>query len=99
MLFTEEALDEQRDENQSGRVPNENKDAVGIWTLEFDGSYVSSGSKAGVVLISLEGELEPMAFKLEFWNTNNTAKYEALLLAIMTMIERGIKILKSQGDA
>ena len=38
-LFTEKGLDEQRDENQSGRVPNENKDAVGIWTLEFDGSY------------------------------------------------------------
>ena len=98
-MFTEEALDEQRDENQSGRVPNENKDATGIWTLVFDGSCASLGSRAGVVLISPEREPEPMAFKLEFGNTNNTTEYEALLLGVTIVKERGIKILKAWGDA
>ena len=52
-----------------------------------------------MVLISLDGESEPLAFKLEFGNTNNIEEYEALLLGIVTTKERGIKILKAQGDA
>ena len=50
-------------------------------------------------MISLEGEVEPLAFKLEFGNTNNIVEYEALILGIVTAKERGIKILKAQGDA
>ena len=95
MLFTEEALDEQRNENLNEGIPNEEKDLTGIWTLEFDGSCSSLGSGAGVVLIPPEGEPEPMAFKLEFWNMNNTVEYEALLLGTMIAKERGIKILKA----
>ena len=98
MLFTEGDMNEQINENQVTKVSNENKDVSGVWTLEFDGSCTSVGSGAGVVLISPEGELEPMAFKLEFGNTNNTAEYEALLLRIMLSKERGVKILKSWGD-
>ena len=51
------------------------------------------------MLISPEGEVEPLAFKLEFGNTNNTTEYEALILGIVTTKERGVKILKAQGDA
>ena len=72
MLFTEEALDEQRNENLSKGILNEEKDLIGIWTLEFDGSCSSLGFGTGVVLIPLEGEPEAMAFKLEFENVNNT---------------------------
>ena len=52
-----------------------------------------------VVLISPEGESEPLLFKLEFGNTNNMEKYEALLLRITFTKERGIELLKAQGDA
>ena len=52
-----------------------------------------------MVLISLDGESESLGFKLEFGNTNNTTEYEALLLGIVIAKERGIKILKAQGDA
>ncbi|KAH9317232.1 hypothetical protein KI387_019001, partial [Taxus chinensis] len=34
-----------------------------------------------------------------FFNTNNTAKYESLLLGMQAARERGIKNLKVQGDA
>ena len=53
----------------------EEKETLLIWTLEFDGSCLSSGSNMRVVLISPKGEPKPMAFKLEFGNTNNTTKY------------------------
>jgi ribonuclease HI len=65
----------------------------------INGSCASAGSGVGVVLISLGGEVEPMAFKLEFGNTKNTAEYEALLLGITSAKERGVKILKAWGDA
>jgi len=51
-----------------------------LWTLEFDGSYSTIGSRVGIVLISLDGYSFPFDFKLEFENMNNTTKYEALLL-------------------
>ena len=47
------------------------------------------------MLISLEGESEPLALKLQFGNTNNTMEYEALLLGIIMVKEREIKILKA----
>ena len=95
MLFTEEALYEQRNGNLSEGILNEDKDVIGIWTLEFDGSCASSGFGTGVVLIPPGGEPEPMAFRLEFGNVNNTIEYEALLLGIMIEKERGINILKA----
>ena len=57
MLFTKENSSDQINGSQGKMVPDEKKDASGIWTLEFDGSCASSGSRAGVVLISPEGEV------------------------------------------
>ena len=96
---TKEDSSKQMNEDSDEKVPEENKDVFGIWTLEFDRSCASSGSRAGVVLIPPEGEAEPLAFKLEFDNTNNTIECEALILGIVTAKERGVKILKAQGDA
>ncbi|KAH9308688.1 hypothetical protein KI387_036599, partial [Taxus chinensis] len=70
-----------------------------IWTLQFDGSCVTSGCSAGAVLISSEEEIIPLSFKLHFFNTNNTIEYESLLLGMQVSKERGIKNLKVQGDA
>ena len=39
-----------------------------------------------------------MAFKLEFENKNNTIEYEALLLGIEVMKEKGVKVLKARDD-
>lgn len=99
MLFTEEDSSKQKDENQSEKVSKRNKDVSGIWKLEFDGSYASARSGASMVLISPDGESEPLAFELDFGNKNNIVEYEALLLGIAAAKERGIKILKAWGDA
>ncbi|XP_057856711.2 uncharacterized protein LOC131066053 [Cryptomeria japonica] len=72
---------------------------AGLWEMEFDGSYASAGSSAGVVLISPQGEKIPFLFKLEFKSTNNTAEYEALLLGIEQARKRGIKLLSAKGDS
>ena len=70
-----------------------------IWTLEFDGSCAKAGSGAGVVLSAPNGEITCLAYKLDFKNTNNTAEYEALLLGMEATKQRGVKLLKVQGDA
>ncbi len=35
----------------------------GVWTLDFDGSFSSAGSRAGVVLISPEEKIHPFSYK------------------------------------
>lgn len=70
----------------------------GVWTLEFDDTCASTNLEAGVVLISPMGEIISHDFKLEFENTNNTTKYEALLLGIQEDKKKDIKALKSKGD-
>lgn len=44
-----------------------------IWTLEFNGSCATARSRAGMVLISLDGHVTQLAYKLQFKNTNNIA--------------------------
>lgn len=53
-----------------------------IWTLEFDDSCTTTRSKIGIVLVSLDGDVTQLAYKLQFKNTNNIAQYETLLLGI-----------------
>ena len=97
MFFTKESLNEDINE-YSNEEASCKEDSLGIWTLEFDGSCSSSGSGVGIVLIPPQGEPEPLAFKLECRNTNNTAEYKALLLGIVVAKEKGVKILKARGD-
>ena len=75
------------------------KDLNEIWTLQFDGSCAASGCGTGAMLIPPEEEVIPLSFKLQFFNTNNTAEYESLLLGMQAARERGIKNIKVQGDA
>lgn len=70
-----------------------------LWIMQFDGSSSSSGSGAGVVLISPQGEKFPKAYKLTFDTTNNTVEYEALLLGLEFAKEKEIKKLQVMGDA
>ena len=66
--------------------------------LEFDGSFFSSGSRVGVVLISPIGQTFPSSYKLVFENTNNPTKCEALLLGIEEAKKKHVKVLKAKGD-
>ena len=53
-----------------------------IWTVQMDGSATKKVGRAGVVLISLEGETLKYAVRLQFPITNNEAEYEALLTGL-----------------
>jgi ribonuclease HI len=75
------------------------EETEGIWTLEFDGSHSSSGSGAGVVLIAPLGEVFYHSYRLEFYCTNNVAKYEALILGLNLTIDKGVTILEVKGDS
>jgi len=57
---------------------NENE----VWKLYFDGENSKEGNGAGILLVSLEGSLILLSFKMEFEATNNVAVYEALLLGL-----------------
>ena len=69
------------------------------WMLEFDGSYFSSGSSNGGVLVFPMGQTFPSSFKLAFENTNNKVEYEALLLGLEEAKKKNVKLLKAKGDA
>lgn len=62
-----------------------------LWTLEFNGSCLSLGLGVDVVLISPSGDIFPFSFKLDFHNTNNTTKYETLLLGLQEAKVKGVK--------
>ncbi|BFG30001.1 hypothetical protein CerSpe_162750 [Prunus speciosa] len=69
------------------------------WTLYFDGSSMSKGGGAGVVLINPEGQATALLFKLNFPCTNNTAEYEAFIMGMSTAREMGVEKIKIIGDS
>ena len=66
--------------------------------MEFDGSYSNSVSSTRVVLIPPLGDPILFSFKLDFKNTNNTMKYEALLLGLKEAKSKGLRELVAKGD-
>jgi ribonuclease HI len=59
--------------------------------MYFDGSYTLKGAGAGVVLISLEGDMLKYAIQIEFPTTNNTAEYEGLVTGLRLTMELSIQ--------
>ena len=53
--------------------PNEHLRAIQIqgWNMYFNGAVNSKGTWVGVILVTSEGEMIPMAKRLEFKVTNN----------------------------
>ena len=47
------------------------------WTMYFDGSYLKTGSGAGIILASPQGHRLRYSIRLHFPSTNNVAEYEA----------------------
>ena len=50
--------------------------------MYFDGAVNSKEAGDGVMLVTPEGEMFPMAKKLEFEVTNNQAEYEACIFVL-----------------
>ncbi|KAH9332077.1 hypothetical protein KI387_004185, partial [Taxus chinensis] len=78
--------------------PEPTQEEKKVWTLEFKGSCCSFGLGAGVLLISSDHEIFRYSHKLMFENTNHTAESEALLLGMEQAKEKGVRLLKAQGD-
>ncbi|XP_059068849.1 uncharacterized protein LOC131859272 [Cryptomeria japonica] len=66
--------------------------------MYFDGLRCQTGSRAGVVFVSLEGKPIPLSFHLEFHCTNNIIEYKALIASLCATIAMGVKNLRIHGD-
>jgi ribonuclease HI len=69
------------------------------WKLYFDGSVCSDGQGIGIIFISTNGAYFEMASRLEYFCTNNQAKYEALLLGLEILESMDVKHVESFGDS
>jgi len=67
--------------------------------LYFDGENSKEGNGARVLLVSLEGGLIPLSFKLEFEATNNVVEYEEFLLGLKMAKNMNIECLMVYGDS
>ena len=67
--------------------------------MYFDEDYSKSRNGADIVIISPSDKVYNFAFRLEFEESNNVAKYEALLLGLETAKDMGIKMLNIKGDS
>ena len=60
--------------------------------MHFDGAVNSRGAGIGVILITLEGEMIPMAKRLEFEVIKNQAEYEAYIFCLEALRRWGQKM-------
>ena len=72
---------------------------VQTWTMYFDGAVNSRGAGIGVILISLEGEIIPMAKRLEFKVTNNQVEYEACIFGLEALRSVRVGEITIYGDS
>jgi ribonuclease HI len=69
------------------------------WKLFFDGSACREGQGVGVVLISPRGVVFETSAHLEYFCTNNQAKYEAILLGIQILSSMSVKHVEAFRDS
>jgi ribonuclease HI len=83
-------------ELQSAGLP----DLLSVWTMYFDGSKRIQGARAGVVLISPQGNKLKYVLRMSFPQaSNNEAEYEALLHGMKMAKAYGATKLKIFGDS
>jgi hypothetical protein len=72
-FIVEHSIDQNSDESC-------NLVSIHPWRLFFDGSAYREGQGVGIVLISPRGVVFEQSVHLEYFYTNNQAKYEVILL-------------------
>ncbi|GAV82877.1 RVT_3 domain-containing protein, partial [Cephalotus follicularis] len=65
----------------------------------FDGSSTTTGGGARIILQSPDNVSTQLAYKLDFFCSNNKAEYEALILGMLSAIEKGAKSIATKGDS
>ena len=81
--------------------PDEYLGAIEVqgWKVHFDRAVNNQGVGIRVILITLEGEMIPMAKKLEFEVTNNQDEYEAYIFCLEALRSVGAKNVTVYGDS
>ncbi|KAK4409603.1 Transposon Tf2-12 polyprotein [Sesamum angolense] len=69
------------------------------WKMYFDGASHKEGAGAGVVFVTLEGEVLPYSFTLTQNCSNNVAEYQALILGLEIAVDAKQLPLKVYGDS
>ena len=69
------------------------------WRMYFDGAVNSRGVGVGVILITPDGEMIPMAKKLDFEVTNNQAEYEACIFCLEALCNVEAENVTVYGDS
>ncbi|KAL1352493.1 hypothetical protein AAHE18_06G171000 [Arachis hypogaea] len=62
------------------------------WKLYFDGSCHKGGVGIGILIISPSGEPSKFLFELNYSYSNNEAEYEALIMGLELLLERGLVV-------
>ncbi|XP_019166707.1 PREDICTED: uncharacterized protein LOC109162459 [Ipomoea nil] len=73
------------EEELSSDLPDEDVLVVEVlpsWKMYFDGAAHKEGAGAGVVFVTLEGEMLPYSFTLTERCSNNVAEYQALIFGL-----------------
>jgi ribonuclease HI len=69
------------------------------WVVYIDGSSTKKNGRAGIVLVTLEGEELNGSFILEFKTTNNEAEYEAVKAGLGLALELGANSVEVRSDS
>ncbi|XP_016177922.1 uncharacterized protein LOC107620245 [Arachis ipaensis] len=72
---------------------------VNYWKLYFDGSNHKDGAGVGILIISPEGVPSEFLFELKYPCSNNVAEYEALILGLEILIDKGALEVQILGDS
>ena len=67
--------------------------------MYFDGSKMLVGLGAGVILTSPTWDTVLYVLQIMYMDSNNAAKYEALLHGVRTAVSMGIRRLEVRGDS
>ena len=67
--------------------------------MHFDGSKMLAGLGAGIVLTSPAGDTVQYVLQIMYTDSNNAAKYEALLHGLRMAVSMGIQRLEVRGDS
>ncbi|XP_072064965.1 uncharacterized protein [Arachis hypogaea] len=72
---------------------------VKYWKLYFDGSKHKDGAGVGIFIISPEGVPSEFLFELKYPCSNNVVEYEALILGLKILIDKGVLDVQILGDS
>ena len=89
------------EEERELKFPDEYLGAIEVhgWKVHFDGAVNSRGAGIGVILITPEGEMIPMAKRQEFEVTNNQVEYEACIFGLEALCSVGAENVTVYGDS